>query len=78
MNPRHASERSDLRAALGSDECVASYVLELKRRPSRSGIVRRYFMYHTAAQEARLIVDEAMGGASLTSLLYESREDDQK
>lgn len=42
MNPRRVSERSDLRAALGSDECLASYIAGLKRRRSLSGIVRRY------------------------------------
>jgi hypothetical protein len=70
MKPSRASDRSDLRQALGSDECVAAYVMGLKHRRSLSGIVR--------AQEARLIVDEAMRGASLTDLLYKSREDDQK
>lgn len=78
MNPLHAPERKDLRIALGSDKCVATYVLEIKRRSSRSGVIRGYLMYHTPAQEARLIVDEAMRGVSLTDLLYKSREDDQK
>ena len=77
MNPSRVSERSDLRAALGSDECLASYIAGLKRRRSLSGIVRHYLVYHTPAQEARQIVDEAMRGASLTEALYKSREDDQ-
>jgi hypothetical protein len=76
MKPSRASDRSDLRQALGSDECVAAYVMGLKHRRSLSGIVRRYLVSHSPAQEARRIVDEAMRGASLTDLLdllYKSR-----
>lgn len=78
MNPSRASERSELRQALGSDECVATYISELKRRRPISGIVRHYTVYHTPAQEARAVLDLEMGGKTLTELLYESREDDQK
>ena len=78
MNPLRALHKSDLRQALGSDECVASYVTGLRQRRSLSGIVRHYPVHHTPAQESRLIVGEAMHGTSLTELLYKSREDDQK
>lgn len=78
MSPHHASESSELRRALGSDECVASYINELKRRVSRSGVVYRHLVSRTSAQEAREVLDRTMGAKTLTELLYESREDDQK
>jgi len=76
MNPARASERSELRQALGSDEAVASYVSETKRR----GLHFTHLVYspdRTPTEDARQIIDVSMQG-SLTELLYKSREDRAK
>ena len=66
MNPSRASDKSDLRHLLGSDEAVANYVSEMKRRG----------FHPSSAQRIREVVDQSMQG-SLTELLYKSREDGQ-
>ena len=75
MNPFRASERLELRRALGSDEAVASYVSEMKGRELRFN----HLMYseRPVAHDARHIIDATMSG-SLTDLLYKSREDHAK
>ena len=76
MNPSRASERSELRQALGSDEAVASYVSKMKGR----GLYFNRLVDspdRTSAQDARQIIDVSMQG-SLTELLYKSREDRAK
>ncbi len=75
MNPSRASDRSELRLALGSDEAVASYVSEMKSRVLR--VHHSMYSERPVAVDARRIIDLTTQG-SLTDLLYKSREDGLK